>query len=62
MFRLLVETPAPKEQFEYILEEKNANSPSSLYIKVPEKLDTQIDILREIRDQGAVSRQTAIAG
>lgn len=35
MFRLLVETPAPKEQFEYILEEKNANSPSSLYIKGP---------------------------
>lgn len=35
MFRLLVETPAPKEQFEYVLEEKNPNSPSTLYIKGP---------------------------
>ena len=35
MFKLLVETPAPKEQFEYILEEKNSNSPSTLYIKGP---------------------------
>lgn len=35
MFRLLVETPAPKEQFEYILEEKSPNSPSTLYIKGP---------------------------
>lgn len=35
MFRLLVETPAPKEQFEYVLEEKNTDSPSTLYIKGP---------------------------
>jgi len=35
MFRLLIETPAPKEQFEYILEEKSPNSPSTLYIKGP---------------------------
>ena len=35
MFKLLIETPAPKEQFEYILEEKNSNSPANLYIKGP---------------------------
>lgn len=35
MFKLLVEQPAPKEQYEYILEEKNTNSPSTLYIKGP---------------------------
>ena len=35
MFRLLVETPAPKEQFEYVLEEKSIDSPSTLYIKGP---------------------------
>lgn len=35
MFKLLVETPAPKEQFEYVLEEKNPNTPATLYIKGP---------------------------
>ena len=34
-FKLLVENPAPEEQFEYILEEKNSKGPSSLYIKGP---------------------------
>lgn len=34
-FKLLVETPAPEEQFEYILEEKNSKGPSTLYIKGP---------------------------
>jgi hypothetical protein len=33
--RLIVEQPAPEEQFEYILEEKDRNSPSTLYIKGP---------------------------
>ena len=33
--RLIVEKPAPEEQFEYILEEKDRNSPSTLYIKGP---------------------------
>lgn len=35
MFKLLVEQPASKEEYEYILEEKNTNSPSTLYIKGP---------------------------
>ena len=34
-FRLLVETPAPEEQFEYILEEKNSKGAANLYIKGP---------------------------
>jgi hypothetical protein len=33
--RLIVEKPAPEEQFEYILEEKDRNSPSTLFIKGP---------------------------
>lgn len=33
--RLLVETPAPEEQFEYIMEERNPREPSTLYIKGP---------------------------
>ena len=33
--RLLVETPAPEEQFEYILEEKNSKEPARLYIQGP---------------------------
>jgi len=34
-FRLLVETPAPDEQFEYIVEEKNPKEPSKLFISGP---------------------------
>lgn len=33
--RLIVEKPASEEEFEYILEEKDRNSPSNLYIKGP---------------------------
>lgn len=33
--RLIVEKPASEEQFEYIVEEKDRNSPSTLYIKGP---------------------------
>jgi hypothetical protein len=33
--RLIVEKPAPEEEFEYIVEEKDRNSPSSLFIKGP---------------------------
>jgi len=34
-FRLLVENPAPKEAFEYIVEEKSTGSGQTLYIKGP---------------------------
>jgi len=33
--KLIVEKPAPDEEFEYILEEKDRNSPATLYIKGP---------------------------
>lgn len=33
--RLLVEQPAPEEEFEYIVEEQNNNKPSSLFITGP---------------------------
>jgi hypothetical protein len=33
--RLIVEKPAPDEQFEYIFEEKDRKSPSTLFIKGP---------------------------
>ena len=33
--RLIVEKPAPEEQFEYILEEKDRNTPANLFIKGP---------------------------
>lgn len=35
LLKLIVEKPAPEEQFEYILEEKDRQSPSTLYIKGP---------------------------
>ena len=34
-YRLLVETPAPEEQFEYILEEKNSKGAAKLFIQGP---------------------------
>lgn len=34
-FKLLVETPAPKDAYEYIMEEKNTGSGTTLYIKGP---------------------------
>jgi hypothetical protein len=34
-FRLLVEKSVPEEEFEYILEEKDRHSPSTLYIRGP---------------------------
>jgi hypothetical protein len=34
-YRLLVETPAPEEQFEYILEEKNSKEAAKLFIQGP---------------------------
>ena len=34
-FKLIVETPADNNEFEYIVEEKNANEPRNFYIKGP---------------------------
>lgn len=34
-FKLLVEKPAPQEEFEYILEEKDRTAPATLFIKGP---------------------------
>lgn len=34
-FKLLVEKPAPQEEFEYILEEKDRSAPATLFIKGP---------------------------
>jgi len=33
--RLLVETPAPDDQYEYVVEEKSGSTPSTMYIKGP---------------------------
>ena len=33
--KLLVETPSPEDQYEYVVEEKSGNAPSTLYIKGP---------------------------
>ncbi len=56
--RLLVETPAPEEQFEYILEEKNSKGPSKLIIRGPymecemvnknQRIYTESDMAREV--------------
>jgi hypothetical protein len=56
--RLLVETPAPEEQFEYILEEKNSKGPSVMKIRGPymecelvnknQRIYTESDMAREV--------------
>ena len=40
---LLVETPAPEEQFEYILEEKNPKEPAKLFIQGPYMMCNEVN-------------------
>jgi hypothetical protein len=68
--RLLVETPAPEEQFEYILEEKNSREPARLYIQGPymvcnevnknqriyEKMDMEREVNRYIKEMIQTNR------
>ena len=56
-FRLLVETPAPEEQFEYILEEKNSKGPSTLFIKGPYMMAEGVNKNNRIYDLEEMSRE-----
>jgi len=56
-FRLLVETPAPEEQFEYILEEKNSKGPSTLFIKGPYMMAEGVNKNNRIYDLEEMARE-----
>jgi len=56
-FRLLVETPAPEEQFEYILEEKNSKGPSTLFIKGPYMMAEGVNKNNRVYDLEEMARE-----
>lgn len=55
--RLLVETPAPEEQFEYILEEKNPKEPARLCIQGPYMVCNEINKNQRIYEKSDMSRE-----
>ena len=55
--RLLVETPAPEEQFEYILEEKNPKEPAKLYIQGPYMVCNEVNKNQRIYEREDMHRE-----
>lgn len=55
--RLLVETPAPEEQFEYILEEKNPKEPARLYIQGPYMVCNEVNKNQRIYEKSDMQRE-----
>jgi len=55
--RLLVETPAPQEQFEYILEEKNPKEPARLYIQGPYMVCNEVNKNQRIYEKDDMHRE-----
>jgi len=55
--RLLVETPAPEEQFEYILEEKNSKEPAKLCIQGPYMVCNEVNKNQRIYEKSDMERE-----
>ena len=55
--RLLVETPAPEEQFEYILEEKNSKGPARLCIQGPYMVCNEVNKNQRIYEKTDMERE-----
>jgi len=55
--RLLVETPAPEEQFEYILEEKNSKEPAKLCIQGPYMVCNEVNKNQRIYEKADMERE-----
>lgn len=55
--RLLVETPAPQDQFEYILEEKNSKEPGKLYIQGPYMMCETVNKNQRIYSKDDMARE-----
>lgn len=56
-FRLLVETPAPEEQFEYILEEKNPKEPAKLHIQGPYMMCNEVNRNQRVYEKSDMERE-----
>lgn len=55
--RLLVETPAPEEQFEYILEEKNSKDPGKLVIQGPYMVCNEVNKNQRMYEKSDMERE-----
>jgi len=55
--RLLVEAPAPDEQFEYILEEKNPKEPARLHIQGPYMICNEVNRNQRIYEKSDMERE-----
>jgi len=55
--RLLVETPAPEDQYEYVVEEKSAGQPSTMYIKGPYMQCEEVNKNKRVYDSSEMDRE-----
>ena len=55
--RLLVETPAPEDQYEYVVEEKSGNQPSTMYIKGPYMQCEEVNKNKRVYDSGEMDKE-----
>ena len=58
-YKLLVETPAPKEEFEYILEEASKDGTKNLYIKGPYMMAEQVNRNKRYYPTSELKREIA---
>ena len=57
--RLIVEKPAPEEQFEYILEEKDRNTPATLFIRGPYMMANGVNRNKRLYPLEEMTREVA---
>lgn len=57
--KLLVEAPYPDDQYEYIVEEKNANQPSTLYIKGPYMQCEEVNKNKRVYDSHEMDKEVS---
>lgn len=55
--RLLVETPAPDDQFEYVVEEQKGNQPSTMFIKGPYMQCEEVNKNKRIYDSHEMDKE-----
>jgi hypothetical protein len=55
--RLLIETPAPDDQYEYVIEEKSGNQPSTMYIKGPYMQCEEVNKNKRIYDSSEMDKE-----
>jgi hypothetical protein len=55
--KLLVEAPYPEDQYEYVIEEKNGNQPSTMYIKGPYMQCEEVNKNKRVYDSHEMDRE-----